>query len=324
MQIRKSDTQDIPRLIELSHLFASSPFTFDKHFQQLSDSFHPIFAEKMLNDPHTITLVVVDRNKIIGFISVIINRTLSKVLKYNISTILLLVVDSEFRKSGIGTMLVDNAVRMLFSLGSDIITVGTDVYNIPAINVYEKNGFNTRLCWHIFRYYRDYGINPEWINEEIDAFPYSKLGDFIHHYNRPVSLLKEPDIDSQKLKDYLIERNHHNALKGNTLSLGYYPKGQLDGWIHIAPDEIAKQTISLEGSVYKILDIGLKDHLQHQGIEKMILQDLIARLHDFELIEFWLDADNDYMIHQSENAGFRLSYSGISLHLSKNRYTKQR
>lgn len=64
----------------------------------------------------------------------------------------LIAVDTKFRKKGIATKLIKGMVNY-YRKKYSIYSVGTQISNIPSINLYEKCGFNIieyGLVWHYF------------------------------------------------------------------------------------------------------------------------------------------------------------------------------
>ena len=52
-----------------------------------------------------------------------------------------LLVKEEFRRNGIGTLLVDHAVKLSRKRRAKMLVVETQSCNVPAIDFYPKNGF---------------------------------------------------------------------------------------------------------------------------------------------------------------------------------------
>jgi ribosomal protein S18 acetylase RimI-like enzyme len=317
MNLRKALPSDFIDLIELSKLFETSPFSFDKRMTGLSPNFTPAFAEEMLKKKDTISLVAEDNKEIKGFIAFCLNERISQAAEIKIGNILLLSVNKDYRGRGLGRFLVENAVKLLFNYGANIITVGTDIYNIPAINVYEECGFRTRFCWHIFRYYRDFGTSGVGLQEEIELLNPYALDKFKLNFNRPVSLLYEKSVNKEILRDYLFEGFRRKILKGETISLQYEKNGKSVAMINIIKDELANKSLGGSVVIYRICDLIVLDEAKGEGIETLLLKDTIARLHDFSAIEIWTSVEDTELINGIERAGFELSYTGVSLHLNK-------
>ncbi len=117
--IRKASVWDIPRINELGSL--------------LNDNFSSVnHLNDMLEDGLSIILVYEKDDKIIGFISATdLGETCD---------ILSLVVDPKYRNKMVASNLIDYLISEL-SEDLKLITLEVASKNIPAINLYEKFGF---------------------------------------------------------------------------------------------------------------------------------------------------------------------------------------
>lgn len=117
--IRKASVWDIPRINELGSL--------------LNDNFSSVnHLNDMLEDGLSVILVYEKDDKIIGFISATdLGETCD---------ILSLVVDPEYRNKMVASNLIDYLISEL-SENLKLITLEVASKNIPAINLYEKFGF---------------------------------------------------------------------------------------------------------------------------------------------------------------------------------------
>ncbi len=129
--IRDAEVLDIPRINELGEL--------------LHHNFSNVFKiNEMLNDGISKVIVYEDNDKIVGFISA--------TYLYETCDILSLVVDPEYRRKMIATNLIG---YLISDLGESIklITLEVSTKNKPAINLYEKFGFE--VIHRRDKYYRD-------------------------------------------------------------------------------------------------------------------------------------------------------------------------
>lgn len=117
--IRKASVWDIPRINELGSL--------------LNDNFSSVnHLNDMLEDGLSIILVYEKDDKIIGFISATdLGETCD---------ILSLVVDPKYRNKMVASNLIDYLISEL-SEDLKLITLEVASKNIPAVNLYEKFGF---------------------------------------------------------------------------------------------------------------------------------------------------------------------------------------
>jgi ribosomal protein S18 acetylase RimI-like enzyme len=314
MNIRQAVQNDFPRMIELSRGFTTSPYSFDPKFQSLSPAFYPAFAQDMIQAGSSISLVMEDEGLVIGYIVFAVNQSLSDVTGKKTANILLLSVEENRRCQGIGKVLVQKAMGLMFTMGVQMITVGTDLTNYSAVQVYLSNGFRYRMSWHIYRRYPKPERFPGPILDEIEPFEAEGLPQFRDYFRRPISLLKERTIDTAKLKNYLTENMIKAILKGSSSALFYHSGEDTAGFINIGRDEIAQKSLKIGRPVYKILDLAVLPPYLGKGIEKALLKDACARFTDAALFEIWIDAENIDLISFAGEAGFSLSYTGVSLH----------
>jgi len=80
----------------------------------------------------------------------------------------------------------------------------------------------------------------------------------------------------------------------------------------VQQDSLAEKTLQTPKPVYKILDLLLLPQAERETLITL-LQDVSARF-PASLVEIWIDAEQNDTIQLVEEAGFRLAYSGITLH----------
>jgi ribosomal protein S18 acetylase RimI-like enzyme len=314
MIYRESVNGDIPELIELSRLFDTSPYSFDRHIKEITDSTYPAFAYDMLLAPASETIVAQENDSLSGFITFSFNFPLSNATGRKTGNILLLAVTPEFRGKGIGKRLVEKAMEKLGSLGVKTVAVGTDLYNYPAIQVYESCGFHFRMGWHIFRYYPGSDGNSSRMNREIGPPEGPEIESFLKNLSRPISLLKERNYSRALLLDYLTDNARRNIYKGKSKCYILRSGSKPAGFINITTDDICKRTLMTDRTVYKILDVIVAAEFKNREIEAEMLSDIKSRLEDYCLLELWIDAENAELIDAAEDAGYHLSYTGAAFH----------
>jgi len=316
MNIRIFDiSKDYNEIINLSKNYKTSPFSFDRRLSNYNKNLFPVFADEMVKNPKSTTLVLEENNRIIGYITFGENQKISRVLNKKIASILLLSIDENYRNKGFGKYLVQKSLQIMRNFNINIVTDGTDIYNIPAINVYESNGFKMYNCWHIYRYYPNINKSNYKISENIDVCNIKFINEFYDYFTRPISLLKDKKVDTISLKNYLFDKFKNEIINGNTKCLQYQKEGNILGILSYTLDKISQKTFGIGKPIYKILDLNIKKDYRDCGYENEIIQDFIARIKDFEFVEFWVDAENDYIINILENNNFHLSYTGLNFHL---------
>lgn len=311
MQLRPAEQKDIIRLISMSEFFAYSPFLFDPPLEK-DQPLEPLFAAQMLRRPDTQTLVLEDED-IRGYISFSYNPGLSAPTGYKIANILLLVVHPQYQGRGLGRFMVRSALDYLRTLKIDLVMVGTDLYNIPAINCYEQNGFQCRMSWHIFRYKMTPGSGK--YSDSVDAVDGVHLDDFYDAFERPLSLLRENKIQSEPLRRDIFNRLKNKIEQNSAQLLGLYRNDRIQGVLVYQKDLLSQKSLSLQQPVYRISDLMVENLPDEQDeIMQEMLSDIIIRMGQYAFIEYWVESTQIEKIHALEKAGFQLSYTGLNLH----------
>ena len=115
---------------------------------------------RRLSKHNFIKLVFVDNKKILGFVfgEVLIKGGL-QTKKRKVLAIHEIGVDSSFRRSGIGTKLIDEIKRIAIEKNCDDVNLSVWSFNINAINCYVKNGFEIQSLRMEFKLKQKEGIN---------------------------------------------------------------------------------------------------------------------------------------------------------------------
>ena len=86
-------------------------------------------------------IIAVEGRKVVGFLSMICYKTFLN--RGGTALITELVVSEKFRRKGVGSMLIEKAVKIAKQRGMDELEVGTDKDNEIAKAFYRKKGFPT-------------------------------------------------------------------------------------------------------------------------------------------------------------------------------------
>ncbi len=313
MELRNYKTSDLPHLLELSSQFDTSPFTFDNRLFDPVSGLDPVFAREMISRKETYTFVLESEQEIIGYISISMNVPLSRVLKRNIASILLLVVHKNHRSKGMGKYLVSKAIEVMRNKDIALFTVGTDLYNTPAINSYERNEFLTRMTWHIYRWHPGKEKKLS-LSENVDIIKESHLHYYRPWFDRPISLLHEPEIEHDTLMEFLwntfLSKRHSYTYP----ILEYFKNENERALILVNQDTLSMQSLRTDNNIYRISDLLIPDNAKYRDTGISVLNDIKCRFSDGHYLEIWVKSTDKQKIHLLEESGFQLSYSGINLH----------
>ncbi len=147
LSLRFASCGDHDRVVELSRKgFAFSRFHLDKKFPiEIANTIKAEWAKSFFSGHRGICMVVAEiDNRIAGFL---------QLLKKDFSTLVidLVAVDSDFRCRGVGSDMISYAEK--YCRGYDYIEVGTQLANLPSLNLYEKMGFKIKESFYIFHYH---------------------------------------------------------------------------------------------------------------------------------------------------------------------------
>lgn len=120
MEIRKALKEEYVDILRLQYLFAS-PFKEKDVLYEFNE-----------NPVSEIYVAVID-NRVVGYIDFWIT--------FDSATIAQLAVDIPYQKQGVASQLLKKAFEVLKKENVCFFTLEVRDHNIPAINLYEKNGF---------------------------------------------------------------------------------------------------------------------------------------------------------------------------------------
>jgi N-acetylglutamate synthase-like GNAT family acetyltransferase len=136
MKIEMATTSDIPTLCTLLDYLFSQEIEFKPNHETQSRG-----LEMILNNNNIGNIFVAKKNeKIVGM--VILLYTVSTALGERVVLLEDMVVSPNERETGIGSMLLDHAVKYATEKGCKRITLLTDKMNIRAQKFYKQHKFN--------------------------------------------------------------------------------------------------------------------------------------------------------------------------------------
>ena len=164
----------------------------------------------LLSDKKKYCIIATIDDKAIGYLIYGLNAEYSSLLNKRIGYIILTAIDKNYRqKFQIAKNLIKYVINLYKRLKVDMITVGTDLDNLPAVINYINNGFRPILNWSTFRYYfqnMDTILNPE-----IKINSVNKINiNIFNKVTRPLSLLIDNQItEYQKNKNYYLYKKQN-------------------------------------------------------------------------------------------------------------------
>ena len=146
--IRKATTEDLARLEELYRELEEDAVLYQpEHFVFSPKGTRTEQVKEILNSDTQTMLVAEKDGEVIGFAHLVLIKA-KKVpcLKSEISLYLQdLVVTSEFRSQGIGTILMNEAKKYGKEKGADFFRTQVFPQNTDGLRFYERNGFSEKM-----------------------------------------------------------------------------------------------------------------------------------------------------------------------------------
>jgi ribosomal-protein-alanine N-acetyltransferase len=135
-KIRIAEQADLPKIIEL----------IKRNREPLNEDLEAVFNLKNPNEKCQF-FVAEEEGKIVGFSRVHFYRWNKSAYVIN------LLVDAGYRRRGIGSLLLRTMEEFARENGARVIMFDTAIDNIPALNLYFKNGF--KICGYNEKLYDD-------------------------------------------------------------------------------------------------------------------------------------------------------------------------
>lgn len=310
LTIREALSRDSYSIQQLSKNLTLTPYTVDPKFKSISNNSIPLLANQQCSNKNIKIFVAEKNNKIIGYISLIIEKEFSYFIAQRCASILFLVVDTSFQNQGVGGLLLDHAIQYCQQQRSTIIRVGTDEHN-HALHLYQKKGFNQVLVWDIHRIYRHE------LNKNIQKIPLYKMDSNIEKFpmnailKRPLVWLYYPPISVEGVHKFLIKQFIN---KFNQKEISWWTTSSQESSVIIKRDKLREKYYGIAGTLWVFNDLYYQDKLQAE----IFLKNLVFQLPQLFMAEYWVCRHDKETKQLLENVGFQKVYSGYSLILKLN------
>jgi len=317
----------------LAHLtkrsFAQSAYTVDRHLPRAlyGEVFFQTVATRALRENSNACLVARRKRTPLGYIIYGVDLELSKKFGYTLATIILFCVDEACRGQGVGRLLLARAIDLLKSRGVALLTVGTDANNLPALTLYQRAGFVTRLTWGAWRLYPNYPSLP--VASPCRVSPWSgeeQALQLCRQIDRPISYFRDSNIPARglvRLRKELTANLQNHIRQQKSFAYAAYGSGfwgeralGLLAWEEDASIEKFFNSAEVEKRIYRISDVLVARTLRGQGIASQLVKsfcsDVAARAH---FIEAWIAMDDWASINVFVKNSFRPAHLATVLHL---------
>lgn len=146
--VTRAELNDLPAVLAIaSNSFEYSRFFCDRNFcAERVRQFYPNWIKQSFQKSEEV-FVLKESAKVLGFISLQTNQSTAELI------IRLIAVDQTLRGQGFGQVLIGWAKQYALEHKAGRMVVGTQVNNIPAVRLYEKNGFrlsSAKYRFHIW------------------------------------------------------------------------------------------------------------------------------------------------------------------------------
>ncbi len=319
MKIRTFTENDLEQVKEISKCsFSLTPFHVDDFFthQQADNIVWEQWTRPAVDKGKQHCFVADLSGEIAGFIIYGGYKPIHDALGKKVASIILLAVKEKFRNSTykVGSRLVEYAVEFFRKNNVFLVTVGTDLPNLPALHVYEKNGFRRILQWSTFRYYNNpsSSAHPVFPSEKIQIVteqPHKGHEIFFH----PISFLRDKDFSEKeyKLIKNVYDRSVENELKTGKLFSLYFK--DTDSHVIIEKEnDLSELTGKNIVRINRILSPDTE-------LLPIILNDLIEYLQASEpgfMLECYVEQGKTAIVETLNSLSFRNVHSTITLHLT--------
>ncbi|MDR2733651.1 MAG: GNAT family N-acetyltransferase [Spirochaetota bacterium] len=335
MEIDFFRSEDYNALADLTkRSFALSAYTVDRHLPRplYGQVFFQTVVTRALRENSNACLVARKKDVPLGYIIYGVDLDLSKKFGATLATIILFCVDAAYRRQGVGRSLLARAISLLKSRGVDLLTVGTDCNNLPALTLYQQAGFITRLTWGAWRLYPafasangsaregkpEYRCTP-WAGEE-------NALELCRQIERPLSYFRDSRLSlrglvhlrkllAANLRKDIADQTTRALIASGTGFWGERPLGLL-AYEEEGAIEKFYNLETLEKRVYRVSDVIIARNARGQGIAGQLVHNFCAQaLPGAFFIEAWAAMDDWAAMNVLAKNHFRPAHIAVVLHL---------
>ncbi|MDD5066323.1 MAG: GNAT family N-acetyltransferase [bacterium] len=271
----------------------------------------------LVSDKKKYCVMACTPRKAVGFIIYGANAEFSRLLDIKIGSIILMAVEKKYRgRYRIARHLLEYVFNIYKNNKVNLITVGTDQDNLPAVMSYIHSGFEPVLNWSTFRYYfkedREYeDTDGTLVKTEKADIRFQSLP------SRPVPYLCDNKLTRQQknaLLRYIIKKI---KLEINGGRLEYYhirKDSQTAGYLTLMRDKAISEV--LRKSFYRINDLVFPGRDEDMN-SRLLCSSLSAlkKLHpSMDSLEIFIRSNDWPMIHILNHSGFTLVHNAMNLH----------
>ena len=151
MVIRKAKKNDIDEIIKLADQLRKTEACLDKNLKSdsyLSDDYKERQL-KYISSRKKIYLVLELDGKLVGYVNGYVVENTDIYYKGQIAYLDCLCVDKSVRKQGLGKKLIDEFTKVVKKKGVKYIKLNAFENNIPAVNLYKKEGFEEYSIYYM-------------------------------------------------------------------------------------------------------------------------------------------------------------------------------
>jgi len=335
MEIDFFRSEDYAALADLTRRsFALSAYTVDRHLPRplYGEVFFQTVVTRALRENSSACLVARKRDVPLGYIIYGVDLDLSKKFGVTLATIILFCVDVKYSRQGVGRSLLARAIGLLKSRGVELLTVGTDCNNLPALTLYQQAGFMTRLTWGAWRLYPGFvpgTAQPPELADDFRCTPWAgeeNALELCRRIERPLSYFRDSRLPLRglvRLRKLLAANLRKDIEDRSTRALvaygsGFWGERPLGLLAYDEEGAIEKfyNLEQIEKRVYRISDVIVARNARGQGIAGRLMRSFCAQaLPGAFYIEAWAAADDWAAMNVLSKNYFRPAHIAVVLHL---------